>query len=423
MGQKSTQASRIRQRIAVMESLIHGKISRREAAGQLHISIRQISRLQSRYRKDGTDGLIHGLQGSHSNRRYDRALRAEVIRLYKESYDDYGPTLFAETLNKHHQIRVSDEWIRQLLIKKNLWMRERKRRRHRKKRVRREERGALIQFDGSDHLWLERRGPRNTLLLSIDDADSEILASMVPTEDTQHVLEFWKEYVTRLGIPTAVYTDFGSVYHNNQHPEHLTDFGRAMKVLGIEHIKAHSPQAKGRVERTFRTFQDRFVKELRRVQINDIDQANTFLIQVYLPSERLRRPPDKHRTKRKNVHRRCVLTQQELNNIFCFEHPRHLYNDYTIVANKIVYQVASSTTPLPRPGSRILFRRWLDGSIHLFTDNGIDELSFYEFSPQALTSTHSVPKKTSKPAKDHPWRIKALNRKGALRSHSRKSKK
>jgi hypothetical protein len=417
---------RERERAQVLEQLRRTNITKAEAAGQLHLSIRQLSRINKQFLTGGIEALTHGLCGAHSNRRFSRALRKEVIRLVTDLYDDYGPTLLAETLHLYHQITVSREWVRRLLLdNKKLVHGTRKQRRHRKKRPRRLEHGALIQFDGSDHQWFEQRGPRCTLLLGIDDATSNPVAHFATTEDTQQVLTFWQQYVMSVGIPRAVYTDFDSVYHNNNRPEHLTDFGRAMHTLHIEHIKAHSPQAKGRVERTFRTFQDRLVKELRRVGIGDIETANRFLDKTFLPARRKYNAQQlrQNSSRPKNVHRRSVHTAQELKNIFCFEEERHVYNDYTITVASVFYQLESSTTPLPLPRTKVLVRRWLDGSMHIFAPASGEEIAYHRIIETSSRTKTLQLKRGNVPSEDHPWRHKVKLTKRTLRNPTRKTKR
>ena len=207
--------------------------------------------------------------------------RAQVARLIRTQYGDFGPTLAAEKLHERHEHRLSAETLRQWMIADGLWQpKSRKRARIHPRRPRRPCRGELVQIDGSPHDWFEGRGPRCTLIVFIDDAAGELMAlRFAPAETTWAYMQTLQAYLNQHGRPVALYSDKHSIFRIN-HPEHegeLTQFSRALKTLDIAPIHANTPQAKGRVERANQTLQDRLVKEMRLRAISDIDTANTFL--------------------------------------------------------------------------------------------------------------------------------------------------
>lgn len=385
------------ERLKVIVRIEHKELTVAEAAESLDLSQRQLYRILKRYRAQGEAGLCHRMRGRKSNKAFAGELRTKTIRLYREQYSDYGPTLFVEKLAEHHDVSISRQTATRWLSVAALWSGNRKKRPHRKKRERRDTIGSLIQFDGSPHDWFEGRGGECCLLVAIDDASSRQMFRFVSVEETSLVLAFWRDYVERYGIPAEVYTDWGSVYVNAENPERLTPFGRALKALGIRHIKAGSPQAKGRVERSNRTHQDRLIKALREQKIANIEDANRFLEAEYMNAHNHRFA---HTNGLTDIHRSA--TGLDLANIFCLEEIRHVYNDWTITLNARFIQLLKSDTPLPPPRSKVIVRCWLDGSLHIFWNE--QELTFKQLSHKPKPVSPS----TRLPAPDHPWRSKSV---------------
>jgi hypothetical protein len=371
------------------------------------VSQRQLYRILKRYRAQGEAGLCHRLRGRPSNKAFAAEIRIKALRLYREQYSDYGPTLFTEKLAQHHQLSISRQTTMRWLRQAALWSGSRKKRPHRKKRERREAIGSLIQFDGSPHDWFEGRAALCCLLVAIDDASNRVMLRFVPVEDTEHVLAFWRDYITHHGIPLEVYTDWGSVYVNADNPERLTPFGTALKALGIRHIKAGSPQAKGRVERSNRTHQDRLIKAMREEHIATIEDANRFLETVYTQDHNKRFA---HTDGLSDIHR--TAQGIDLANIFCIEQIRHVYNDWTIMLKAQFIQLVKSEAPLPPPRSKVLVRQWLDGSLHLFWNE--HELAFKLLSHKPKPVFAPV----HKPAPTHPWRSRLVG--GVVAERNRK---
>ncbi len=313
-----------RQRLKVVQAVQEGRCSQRQAAEQLGLSVRQVKRLCKRHRQQGAAGLVSRKRGVPGNRRIDPGEQARIVQLVGERYADFGPTLAAEYLQAHHGFAHSTETLRQWMIGAGLWQAQRPRRKRlHQLRPRRLRRGELVQIDGSPHAWLEQRGPRCTLIAFVDDATSQLLyARLEPVESTQAYLRALRHYVLAHGLPSALYSDRHSIFtkHDPEDPR-PTQLQRAIGQLGIEPILAHSPQAKGRVERSFQTLQDRLVKGLRLAGACTLAQANAVLPSfVARYNERFARPP----ADPCEGHRPCPLGAQQLGWVTSLQYPRTL---------------------------------------------------------------------------------------------------
>jgi transposase InsO family protein len=395
-----------RQRLQVIGRIHHRDTTVAAAAESLQISERQMYRLLRRHKKDGDKGIIHRLRGKTSNSGYALLVRSHVLKLYQERYSDYGPTLFSEMLSQSHHITIDSDTLRRWLKGAKLWNGARAARLHRQKRARREALGALLQFDGSFHDWFEGRGPECCLLVAIDDASGEVFLRFSSSENTTDVLRILQSYVQRYGIPQQFYTDHGSVYYNKHHCQ--TDVARALTSLGVELIYAHSPQAKGRVERSNRTHQDRLIKALRRRNISKIDDASRYLEETYINEHNQRFA---HSNGLDDIHRSALGL--DLKNIFCFETTRQLHNDSTITLKNTFIQLLRSNDPLPPPRTQITVRRWLDDSLHILWND--HELRYEILSNRPLCPKRQLPN----PPPDHPWRWKLV---GSVRAQKRLDK-
>lgn len=273
-------------RSQVMAQVVDGKLDQASAASRLGISVRQVKRLKRRLQEEGAQGLLSKKRGRPSNRRTPPDVLAKAVALIGECYADFGPTLACEKLQELHEIKLSVETVRQVMLGAGLWKARRGAgiRTH-AIRERRARRGELIQIDGSPHDWFEGRAPRCCLLVFIDDATSELMAlRFVDTETTLGYMGLLEQYVLEHGLPAAIYSDRHSIFQVNRGDKKdvshtQTQFARALEQLGIEGIQANSPQAKGRVERANQTLQDRLVKEMRLQSISSQEQANAWLPQ------------------------------------------------------------------------------------------------------------------------------------------------
>jgi len=403
-------------KVHIIKGVIEKQYTQKEAGKILALSDRQIRRLQKKVKKYGENGLMHGLRGKESNRAYDEAFKTGVIELYEEKYPDFGPTFAREKLVKLDHINISDEtlrlWLRAECQRVHAW--QRKGRRHRHWRERKHWFGYMIQIDGSHHDWLEGRGPRLVLMGYIDDATNEVFARFYLYEGTMPVFDSMKRYIQKYGIPHSVYFDRHSTYKSPGKPsiedqlldrEALTQVGRAFKELGIKVIHANSPQAKGRVERLFRTFQDRLIKEMRLANITSLEQANDFL-ETYLPE--YNKQFGVQALEKGDVHRR-LSKDMRLDAILCKKEERVLRNDFTVCYESKLYQVLDKTRAL-----KVTVEERMNGRIFI-THQG-KKLRYKEIPRQFIAKPRQIkvtskkpieqqPAKPYKPPKNHPWRL------------------
>lgn len=377
-------------RIKILSQIDKGDLTYASGAKALDLGERQVYTLMRRYRKEGDQGVIHRLRGRPSNRGYPTRVREYVVGLFQTRYADYGPTLFCEQLEKATRIRIDHETVRRWLIAAGQTVFSRKRRRHRSKRLRRSAMGALVQFDGSYHDWFEGRGDPCCLLHAIDDASGRIFLRFAPSENTVDCMRVLQEYCRRYGMMGALYTDRHAVYDGKGK---VSALGQALSRAGIELILAHSPQAKGRVERGNRTHQDRLIKALRCKDIGTITEANRYLEEEYVEEHNRRFA---HVEGIPDVHRNCAGI--ELRNVFCFQTRRQVHADYTITLGGCFIQLERSQAPLPPPKCSVIVRRWLDGSVHIFWHEVEVASRILEEAPVKR------PKVVLRPAANHPWR-------------------
>jgi len=377
-------------RVKIMNELIKGKLSKYEAQELLAISIRQLYRLLAIYQAEGDTGMIHGLRGKKSNSGYSKEVKNKVISLYRSQYNDYGPTLFSEKLIEYHNLNINRETIRLWLRSEAVCTGMRKKRAHRKRRERRTGFGDLLQFDGSPHDWFEGLSEECCLLHAVDDATSRVYLRFARSENTHDAMLTMWEYVMRYGVPRHLYTDRGSVFYAEKQ---MTDFTRAMQELGCQIIFARSPQAKGRVERGNKTFQDRLIKAMREKGISGIAEGNKFLRDTYLEVHNNKfsvaaEAPDVHYS----------ILDKDLKNIFCYKTEWQVRNDYTITLDGIYIQLLKGETPLLVPRQMVQVHKWLDDSLHIYSRG--NELSCVTLK----TKPKAKALRLVRPGSDHPWR-------------------
>jgi hypothetical protein len=406
-------------RLKVIQNTIDGLFTWPQAAEILSVSERQVGRLCAKVRKEGNRGIIHGLKGRPSNNRLEEGLWDKAAGLVKQYYPDFGPTFAQEKLFENHSVRISVNTLRKVMIGEGLYRPKPYKPRHRKWRERRHCVGMLVQLDGSEHAWFEKRGPKCALLIFIDDATSRILyGRFISVEDTENLMACAKAYLKLHGRPVAFYVDKDSIYKINRQAsidEELRDetplsqFTRAMGELDVQMIFADSPQAKGRVERGFRTHQDRLVKELRLAGICDMESANKFL-ETYIP---------KHNAKfavapasPANAHR-ALLRTHKLDAILCSKLNRTVANDYTLRYRNKFLQLAAEQPVRVRPGSVVTVEERLDGGLHLRLRGAYLRYKalekppyrgYYATNKSRLREMARPSKGSCVPAKDHPWR-------------------
>lgn len=283
-------SQRERDVLKVMSLVLSGKRSQAEAARLLSRSVRQVRRIQRRLEQAGDAGAVHRLRGRPSNNRTPKALRNQALSLYRRHYRGFGPTLAAEKLAEEHDVLMSVETLRGLLLAEGLWQRRRRRDKHRQRRDRRACFGEMAQADASLHDWLEGRGPMLALVGMIDDATDRIICRFFESETTQAYMEVLGRWIGKHGRPASWYSDRHGIFRAeeqvagyDQKRSVPTQFSRALEELGVELILAGTPQAKGRVERLWGTAQDRLVKELRLARARTLEQANAVLEEKFMP--------------------------------------------------------------------------------------------------------------------------------------------
>lgn len=397
-------------RVHVIRQVMEKTLTQVEAGTLLGLTDRQIRRLLGRVKTEGDQGLVHRGRGKPSNRRISEKRKAKALQLYEQQYGDFGPTLAAEKLAERHGITISDETLRGWLLENGVEHFRRRKRPHRAWRERRAHVGELIQLDGSHHDWFEGRGPRCVLMASIDDASSRVFARFHAYEGTIPAMDSFQCYIRQHGIPLAVYADKHTTYRSPAEPtieeqlagtEPQSQFGRALEELGVELIAAHSPQAKGRVERLFKTFQDRVIKELRLAEVSTLDAANAFL-KSYLPiyNRRFAVPPaqaaDLHRPR---------LARGELDRILCIKTKRVLRRDWTVAHNGYLYQVQTNMR-----ATQVVIEERVDGTLRITHQGHV--LAYARIA--ARPGRPAVPQKEFRrhrpvtQARTHPWRKRAL---------------
>jgi hypothetical protein len=354
-------SQRERDVLKMLHSVQSGKRTQAEAARLLGLGVRQVRRLQRKVDADGDAAIVHGLRGKPSNHRSDPAFRRAVLAAYRERYADFGPTFASEKLAEEG-LTVGPQTLRVWLIGEGLWQRRRRRDPHRSRRPRRACFGELVQMDASVHDWLEGRGEELVLISMIDDATNRTLARFYPAGTTEAHLELLGRWLRRYGRPLALYTDRHSIFEPQDKGHALADaetqFGRALRELGVELIRAHSPQAKGRIERSFGTAQDRWVKELRLAGVTTCAGANAVLERLLPGHNRRFGKPAREAA---DAHRR-LGPGHDLGSILSIQEERVVSNDYTIRFRNRFYQLLPPAHAGER-GGRVVIELRLDGSM------------------------------------------------------------
>lgn len=389
-------------RLHVIHKVLDETLKQVEAAEILSLSDRQIRRIIKRIRVEGDIGIVHRARGKPSNRELPKKIKDKVIKLYRDKYKGFGPTLASEKLLEMEGIRIKDETLRKWLINSGDWKKVRKGRTHRQWRERKHHFGEMIQIDGSHHDWFEDRGPKCVLMGYIDDATGKAFVRFYEYEGTKPAMDSFKRYIKKYGIPMSIYLDKHTTYKSpgkaslQDDEDPLSEFERAMKELGVNVKHAHSPQAKGRIERLFRTFQDRLIKEMRLKGIKSIEEANKFL-KGYLPEYNKKftvKPKESE-----DLHR-DIPQGLNLDRILCIKTERTLRNDFTISHKKKLYQIEDKIK-----AKKVIVEERINGTM-VITHNGT-YLKYREITMRPEKQKKPIiprEKKIHKPAADHPWK-------------------
>lgn len=404
-------------RFDVIQRLVRKEFNATQASVLLQLTVRQVRRLKAAVLTSGGAALIHGNRGKPSNRRLTHNRRTQIQSLVTKHYLDFTPTFAAEKLREVHHLKHDPKTIETIMVSSGVWEKKTHRRKeiHRTWRMRRSSFGELLQFDGSYHHWLEDRGGTGELCLlaTIDDATGRLVTiRLAEHEGVLPVFAFWQDYLMLLGKPRAIYMDKFSTYKMNSavaqdNPDLRTQFQRAMDTLHIEPIFANSPQAKGRVERLFRTLQDRLVKELRLHGISTVAEANRYITQEFIPdfNQRFGVEP----ASPANLHISLTATEQkQLSAILARQELRTVHNDYTVAFQNSWYQILPSPRLTICRGDMVTMEQWIDASLHIRLRG--KEL-VYQLLPERPKNTGATkqpwvltPQTPHKPSADHPWR-------------------
>lgn len=352
-------------RLQVLNGVLGDQMPEGQAAEILGVSERHVWRILAAYRREGAAALAHGNRGRRPSNTTSKVTVTEVIALARTCYPGANHTHFTELLAQREGINLSRSTVRRILVEAGIASPRRRRQpQHRVRRQRMPQAGMLVQIDGSHHPWLEERGPRFALLLAVDDATSTVPHALFgQEEDTRGYFLLMEGLIQRCGIPLALYSDRHAVFKHPREPRWSepgpTQFGRAMQELGIQQIFARSPQAKGRVERTAGTFQDRLVTELRLAGVTTIDEANKVLWD-FLPrfNEQFGVPPQQP-----DIAYRPVGPDMFLGPILCFKHRRKVARDNTVKYNWRTLQLLPSMERPSYAGVQVEVQERLDGHL------------------------------------------------------------
>ena len=422
-------------RAAILRRVTAGEMSIRDATPLLGVSYRQAKRLAARFRAGGRKALVHRNVGRRSNHAVPLVHREQVLELVRRHYSGpaqrgpgqrFGPTLAAEHLWIDHGILVPATTLRRWMQATELWARSRRARPRHQRRERKAHFGDLVQLDGSFHDWFEGRGPRACVMTMVDDATGRTLVRFGHEETIWAAAGILQAWITAYGVPQAIYADWKNVYQraptNNELARGetpVTHFGRMCAKLGITLIGASSPQAKGRVERGHGTHQDRLIKKLRLAQIADVNAANQYVEQAYLPEHNARfaiapaNPVDHHLPRDR---RRADA------DVFCLESTRTIGNDHVVQYNGRDFQLNPSIRSRIPEKAKVLVRETESGEIrlvHVATDGHERMLPWTAAVPRCRkpkppaktappaahtpTAASDSSKFGHKPAPGHPW--------------------
>jgi len=403
------------ERVTVLDRVIEGRVSRVMASKKLGVSTRHISRMLVEYKRHGAGGLVSKKRGAKSNNALSPTFKESVMAIVKAQYHDFGPTFASEKLLERDGLKVSKETVRCWMIDSGLRTQSpRKQKRVYQQRQRRLRLGELVQIDGSFHDWFEGRAEACCLIVFIDDATSRIMGLRFASRETTNAYTATaRGYFSRHGRPLAFYSDKHSIFRINT-PEVAnstgkTQFGRAMEELGIELICAHSPQAKGRVERANGTLQDRLIKELRLANICNIDEANAFLpLFVEKYNKKFAISP----ALEENAHRQHMPDEDLLNLIFSHQEERTLSKNLELSYQNKIYQIQSDTQSYAMRKSVVKVCEYPCGKIViLYKGHSLDFKIFDKNNRPAvivdtkdINSTLNAIAEKAKPKNDHPWK-------------------
>ena len=357
-------------RYQVIRNALNRKISNNQAASLLDLSKRQIIRLKNKVRGADLSGIVHGNRGKPPKTTIGKETKETILNLYLNTYNGFNVSHFGEFLEEVHGIRVSRETIRKLLLIGGLRTKSKSPPRHRTRRARMPKSGLLVQMDSSEHKWLVEN--TNWLIATIDDATGEVpYALFVDSDSTENNMRVIKRLIEKKGIPVALYTDGASHFITQRHYSYRvnlkcdyspTQIQSALNELGVRLIIAGSPQAKGRVERLFETFQDRLLKELKLYKISSIEKANDYLHNKFLKKFNKKFSID---PKDPEAAWRVVPKEVNLESVFSIKEQRTVMADNTISYKNRIFQILPDKYRISFAKARVVVEKRLDESIHI----------------------------------------------------------
>ena len=402
-------------RLEIVLCVEKGMLSCAEGAKQLGVTERQLRRIRKRYGTEGIGGLVSKRKGFPAKNRISEGLKQSVSALVKKRYQGFGPTLVTEKLSEQHEIDISIESVRQLMIQEGQWTAKRgKKAVLHPLRQRRARYGELIQIDGSPHHWFGEAEPACTLLVFIDDATGHLMhLSFVPSESTLSYMQALSSYVDTHGLPMALYSDKHSVFRvNAKDVDSETQFGRAASALGIELICANSPQAKGRVERANQTLQDRLVKELRLMGVTTPEQGNAMLCDY---TEKYNRRFGCVAREPENGHVAYTDSVETLTAILSIQEDRRLSKNLTCSVEGQLLQLNTSGSGRGLRGMKVQIHWHFDGRIEVRRQGAVLPYTVVTIQPKATAVVSSKnlnatldevsrQRHAHTPAVGHPWK-------------------
>ena len=361
------------ERYKVISEVEEGYLKVKEAAEIIGLSERQVYRIKARVKREGAGGLIHKSKGKNTPLWLTDKIRDKIDHLYKTKYRGFNLTHMTEFLNQEEGIEVSRESVRQILLEKGSYVKQRRHPKHRQWREPYSREGQMVQFDTSDHDWLEGRGPRLYLIGGVDDSTGKVAgAKFVLTDGVKQNMGVFRDIVRKRGIPLSVYVDRGSNFKTTRHQSMeyqlkgeypSTQFARALEELGVRMIYAYSPQAKGRIERKFGVFQDRLCSELRLHNISILEEANRYLQEKFIPrhNRMFSRP-----AKESGTAYRPLPKGLSLKEVLCLKEERVVAGDNTISYNGKAFQILPNEYRSSHCKAKVEVHEYLDGHINIF---------------------------------------------------------
>jgi len=358
-------------RLDVIQRVYRGELTVVQAALVMGLSARQCYRIKARVGKVGAKGVVHGNRGQPCKHKTEEETVKQIVELARGKYQGFNDHHLTEKLQEQEKIKLSREKVRRILRAHGIASPKKRRGiKHRSRRGRRASEGMMLQVDGSPHDWLQGRGPRLCLIGAIDDATSKVMGALfVQAESSWGYFTLFCEIFKEHGLPQSIYTDCHSVFWTDREPtlaEQLinkkptTEVGRGLQQLGVTLILAHSPQAKGRIERLWNTFQDRLVSELRLAKAKSVEQA-TVVLDRYLPvhNRKFAKPAQAQPAWRK-------VSAVQIERALCFKQQRTVAKDNTVIFEGTVLQIPKTSSFRSYANKRIDVHVLLDGAVELF---------------------------------------------------------